>query len=92
MGWWMNFFKDLIEAGVHDTTNYIHSECMKFVFTALLQRELFVILGTVIELETQIPPMQQSIQQKGKTFILHIVITIYIHLIIKTLQFATRQY
>ena len=92
MGWWMNFFKDLIEAGVYDTTNYIHSECMKFVFTALLQRELFVILGTVIELETQILPMQQSIQQKGKTFILHIVITIYIHLIIKTLQFATRQY
>ena len=42
----MNFFKDLIEAGVYDTTNYIHSECMKFVFMALLQRELDVICDT----------------------------------------------
>ena len=39
----MNFFKDLIEAGVYDTTNYIHCECIKFVFTTLLQRELDVI-------------------------------------------------
>ena len=44
--WWMNFFKDLIEAGVYDTTNHIHSECMKFVFTTLLQRELDVICDT----------------------------------------------
>ena len=42
----MKFFKDLTEAGVYDTTNYIHSECMKFVFTTLLQRELDVICDT----------------------------------------------
>ena len=42
----MNYFKDLLEAGVYDTTNYIHSECMKFVFTTLLQRELDVICDT----------------------------------------------
>ena len=38
--------KDLIEAGVYDTTNYSHSECMKFVFTTFVQRELFVISDT----------------------------------------------
>ena len=42
----MNFFKDLIEVGVYDTTSYIHIECMKFVFTTLLQRELDVICDT----------------------------------------------
>ena len=42
----MNFFKDLIEAGVYDITSYIHIECMKFVFTTLLQRELDVICDT----------------------------------------------
>ena len=42
----MNFFKDLIEAGVYDTTSYIHIECMKFVFMTLLQRELDVICDT----------------------------------------------
>ena len=45
-GWWMNFFKDLIEDGVYDTTNYIHRKYMKFVFTTLLQRELDVICDT----------------------------------------------
>ena len=39
----MNFFKNLIEPGVYDTTYYIHSECTKFVFMTLLQRELHVI-------------------------------------------------
>ena len=48
---------------------------------------LFVILGTVIELETQIPLMQQSVQLDGQTsFTLHVVITIYIQVIIKTLS------
>ena len=42
----MNFFNHLIEAGVYDTTSYIHIECMKFVFTTLLQRELDVICDT----------------------------------------------
>ena len=45
-GWWINFFKDLLDPGVYGTTNYIHSECMKFVFTTLLQRELDVICDT----------------------------------------------
>ena len=35
----MNFFKDLIENGAYDTTNHIHTECMKFVFVTLRQRE-----------------------------------------------------
>ena len=45
-GWWMNFFNDLIETSVYDTTNYNHSECMKFVFTTLLHSELDVICDT----------------------------------------------
>ena len=48
---------------------------------------LFVILETVIELESQMPMMQQSVQLDDQTsFILHIMITIYIQLIIKTLS------
>ena len=48
---------------------------------------LFVILETVIELESQMPLMQQSVQLDDQTsFILHIVITIYIQLIIKILS------
>ena len=48
---------------------------------------LFVIYGTVIELEIQIPLMQHSVQLDGLTsFILHVVITIYIQLLIKTLS------
>ena len=48
---------------------------------------LFVILETVIELESQMPLMQQSVQLDDQTsFILHVVITIYIQLIIKTLS------
>ena len=42
----MNFFNDLIETSVYDTTNYNHSECMKFVFTTLLHSELDVICDT----------------------------------------------
>ena len=45
-GWLMNFFKDLNEAGIYDTTKYIHSECMKFVSSTLVQRELDVICDT----------------------------------------------
>ena len=42
----MNFFKDLFETGFYDTTNYIHTECMKLVFMNLLQRELDVNCDT----------------------------------------------
>ena len=36
--WWMIFFKDLVETGACDTTNHIHTECMKFVLVTLRQR------------------------------------------------------
>ena len=39
----MNLFKDLSEAGVCNTNNYILTECMKFVFKTLIQREFDVI-------------------------------------------------
>ena len=34
----MNFFKDLTKTGAYDTTNHIHTECMKLVFVTLRQR------------------------------------------------------
>ena len=82
----MNFFKDLIEADVYDTTNFIHTESMKFVFTTLLQREVDVTCDTWSShrIRNKIPPMQQSFQLDDQTsFILNIVKTIYIQLIIK---------
>ena len=39
-GWWMNFFKDMIDTGDLDTTNIIQKECITFVFSGLLQLEL----------------------------------------------------
>eukprot|EP00111_Clytia_hemisphaerica_P012751 TCONS_00037524-protein len=38
--WWINFFKDLIERDIFDTSNIIHCECIKFCFYLLLQQDL----------------------------------------------------
>lgn len=38
--WWINFFKDLLEQGIVDTTNTLHMECLWFCFAGLLQRNL----------------------------------------------------
>ena len=39
-GWWINFFRDLIEQGMIDITDPIHVECVRFCFAAILQKEL----------------------------------------------------
>jgi hypothetical protein len=38
--WWMNFFKDLVDAGTLDLTLSLHTECLWFCFAALLQENL----------------------------------------------------
>ena len=38
--WWMNFFKDMIDAGNLDTSNRMHLECIWFCFSKIMQREL----------------------------------------------------
>ena len=80
-GWLMNFFKDLNEAGIYDTTKYIHSECMKFVSSTLVQRELDVICDT-----WNSHRIRNTNLDGQMSFILNIVITFYIQLITKTLS------
>ena len=38
--WWINFFKDLIDRGVLDTSNTLHLECLWFCFSPLLKKVL----------------------------------------------------
>ena len=38
--WWINFFKDLIDAGNLDTSNKMHMECIWFCFNKIIQKEL----------------------------------------------------
>ena len=39
-GWWMSFFKDMIEEGILDTSNEDHHECVQFVFAKIIQKDL----------------------------------------------------
>lgn len=36
---WINFFKDLRDAGIFDTSDDIHIECARFAFMSLIQRD-----------------------------------------------------
>eukprot|EP00111_Clytia_hemisphaerica_P011824 TCONS_00034751-protein len=38
--WWINFFKDLIEQDLFDTSNPLHCDAIKFCFYPLLQQDL----------------------------------------------------
>jgi hypothetical protein len=38
--WWINYFKDLVDTGILDTSNRLHTECLWFCFCDILQREL----------------------------------------------------
>ena len=38
--WWINFFKDMIDAGNLDTSNRMHMECVWFCFSKIIQKEL----------------------------------------------------
>ena len=37
---WINFFKDMRDAGVFDNSDPVHVECMRFCFTPVLQADL----------------------------------------------------
>ena len=41
--WWINYFKDLVDSGLLDTSNKLHIECLWFCFYDILQRELDVV-------------------------------------------------
>lgn len=38
--WWINFFKDLVEAGHLNTASDLHKECLWYCFAQLLQQDL----------------------------------------------------
>ena len=44
--WWINFFKDLIEQDIFDTSNKLHCECIKFCFYPLLKKDLITTMTT----------------------------------------------
>ena len=39
-GWWMNFFKDMVDFGLLDTSDPVHIECIRFCFMEILRNEL----------------------------------------------------
>ena len=39
-GWWIRFFKDLVDLGNVDNSNSMHLDCIRFSFTGLIQEEL----------------------------------------------------
>eukprot|EP00112_Aurelia_sp_Birch-Aquarium-sp1_P012636 Seg2658.1 transcript_id=Seg2658.1/GoldUCD/mRNA.D3Y31 product="hypothetical protein" protein_id=Seg2658.1/GoldUCD/D3Y31 len=38
--WWIDFFEEMIDAGLFDTSNKLHLECVRFCFTRQVQEEL----------------------------------------------------
>jgi hypothetical protein len=48
-GFWVNFFKDLRDTGMLDTSNNVHIECIRLAFTQLIQRDF----SRVVELWNQ---------------------------------------
>lgn len=38
--WWMNFFKDMQDSGIFNSSNFIQSNCLQFCFMPLIQKEL----------------------------------------------------
>ena len=39
-GWWINFFKDLSDLGLFNSTDPVHQECIRFCFMQILRNEL----------------------------------------------------
>ena len=39
-GWWIRFFKEIMHEGIYDNTDYLQTECFKFCFFTLIQKEL----------------------------------------------------
>lgn len=39
-GWWIDFFKDMVTAGILDLGNSLHMECLWFCFQPLIDSEL----------------------------------------------------
>ena len=48
MGWWIDFFKDVVASGILDLGNALHMECLWFCFHAIINNELekVKVLGT----------------------------------------------
>ena len=42
-GWWIDFFKDIVNAGVLDIGNVMQMEALWFCFEAVIQNELYNI-------------------------------------------------
>ena len=42
-GWWIDFFKDVVESGECDLTLNIHRECLKFSFSHIVQTQLDIV-------------------------------------------------
>ena len=41
--WWINFFKDLVDRDILDTSNKLHLECLWFCFSEVMKRSLEAI-------------------------------------------------
>ena len=39
-GWWMNFFKDMTDVGLYNSSDPVHNDCMRFCFMEILRKEL----------------------------------------------------
>ena len=42
-GWWLNFFKDMRDAGTYNDDDSVHRECLLFCFIPVLQQELYAV-------------------------------------------------
>ena len=42
-GWWINFFKDLTDLGLYNTSDPVHVECFRFCFMEILRGELYEV-------------------------------------------------
>lgn len=42
-GWWINFFKDLVDLGLYNTSDPVHVECIRFCFMEILRGELYEV-------------------------------------------------
>lgn len=42
-GWWINFFKDLSDLGLFNSSDPVHVDCIRFCFMSLLRSELYQV-------------------------------------------------
>jgi hypothetical protein len=38
--YYINYFKDMIDEGIFENTNYLHIDCLRFCFMEIIQRKL----------------------------------------------------